>query len=81
MVGSDMALRFGALVRERRVSKGLSQEEFALVCGVHRTYVGSVERGEKTVTIETANRFANALEIPLSQMFAILEQQSGMLRS
>ncbi len=65
--------RFGSLVRELRAQRGLSQEEFALLCDLHRTYVGSIERGEKTVTIETAQKLADALGVPLSEMFARLE--------
>ncbi len=61
------------MVRELRVHRGLSQEEFALLCGLHRTYVGSIERGEKTVTIETASKLAEALNVPLSEMFARIE--------
>ncbi len=52
----------------------MSQEEFAYRCGLHRTYIGSIERGEKSVTIETANKIARALGIPLSQIFLQLEQ-------
>lgn len=65
--------RFGTLVRELRAQKGFSQEEFALLCGLHRTYVGSIERGEKTVTIETARKLSEALDVPLSEMFARIE--------
>lgn len=65
--------RFGSLIRDLRVQRGLSQEEFALLCGVHRTYVGSIERGEKTVTIETAHRLAEALGVTLSEIFSGIE--------
>lgn len=51
----------------------LSQEEFADQCGLHRTYIGAIERGEKTVTIETALKLAKALNLTLSQIFAALE--------
>ncbi|MBF6614673.1 MAG: helix-turn-helix transcriptional regulator [Chloroflexi bacterium] len=42
------------------------------ICGVHRTYTGQIERGEKTVTIETASRLAHALGLSLSDLFANL---------
>ncbi len=73
--------RFGSSVRELRAQRGLSQEEFALLCDLHRTYVGSIERGEKTVTIETAHKLSEALGITLSQMFARIEEsmtETGM---
>lgn len=60
-------------MRQLRQEKGLSQEAFAVLCGIHRTYMGAIERGEKTVTIETANKIANALGISMSQLFRELE--------
>ena len=70
----SLALRFGRLVRRLRNEAGWSQEEFAFRVGVHRTYIGAIERGEKTVTIETAAKIARALEMPLSQLFVALEE-------
>lgn len=53
---------FGDLLRKKRVQKGLSQEELALKTGLHRTYVGSVERGERNLSIENIYIFAKALD-------------------
>jgi transcriptional regulator with XRE-family HTH domain len=50
------------VIRLRR-AKGLSQESLADVCGLHRTYVGSVERGERNATLSTLEVFANALKV------------------
>ncbi|MCA1409734.1 helix-turn-helix transcriptional regulator [Bradyrhizobium sp. NBAIM20] len=50
------------VVRLRR-AKGLSQEALADECGLHRTYVGSVERGERNVTLSTLEVFAKALRV------------------
>jgi transcriptional regulator with XRE-family HTH domain len=52
-----------ANVRERRLRLGLSQEEFAEKCNYHRTYIGSIERGERNITIETLEALAKALEV------------------
>jgi transcriptional regulator with XRE-family HTH domain len=70
-----LAQQFGAAVRRLRQERGISQEAFALLCGVHRTYMGSIERGEKTVTIETASKIAHALTLPLSGLFLELEAE------
>ena len=68
--------RFGELVRKLRSEQGFSQEGFAYRVGLHRTYVGQIERGEKNVTILTANKLAKALGITLTSMFAELERGS-----
>ena len=66
MAKKDRALiRLGETLRAAREAKGWSQEELASRCDVHRTYVGSVERGEYNVTILTLRRFTKALGISL----------------
>jgi transcriptional regulator with XRE-family HTH domain len=55
------------IVRLRRL-KGLSQEELADVCGLHRTYVGSVERGERNATLSTLEVFADALGVSVTDL-------------
>lgn len=54
---------FAANVRRRRLELGLSQEELAEKAGVHRTYVGMLERSEKNVTIYNIERIAVALKV------------------
>lgn len=68
-----MARRFGELVRRLRQERGYSQEEFSFRVGLHQTYVSSIERGERNVTIQTAERIARALETSLQAMFGELE--------
>lgn len=53
----------GKKVREEREKRSLSQEEFGKLLGMHRTYVGMVERGEKNITIVNLRRIAIALGI------------------
>jgi transcriptional regulator with XRE-family HTH domain len=60
---------FAANMRSRRVALGLSQEELAEHAGLHRTYVGSVERAERNVSIEQMERIAVALDLPLREFF------------
>ena len=75
MPNERLANRFGVIIRRLRLQSGLSQEAFAHICGLHRTYIGSIERGEKTVTIETVLKLAHALDLTLSQLFLEVEKE------
>lgn len=55
--------RVGGNLRRIRVERGLSQEQFADVLGVHRTYMGGVERGERNLTLKSLERLADHLDI------------------
>lgn len=59
----------GTRIKELRTQKCLSQEALADLVGLHRTYIGSVERGEKAITISSAKKIADGLEISLSELF------------
>jgi transcriptional regulator with XRE-family HTH domain len=54
----DLQKTFGRNLRNVRKSKGLSQEHFAELIGVHRTYMGGVERGERNLTLKSVERIA-----------------------
>jgi transcriptional regulator with XRE-family HTH domain len=60
--------RFGERVREERLSKNLSQEELADLAGLHRTYIGMVERAEKNITLRNIEKIAHALRIPIRKL-------------
>ena len=60
---------FGFLVRTQRNRKNLSQEELAHLCGLDRTYIGSVERGERNVSLLNIHKIASALEIDVKELF------------
>lgn len=64
----DILVRFGARVRKLRVERGLSQEKFAAVCGLDRTYVGGIERGERNVALRNVAALAQGLGVTLSQL-------------
>jgi transcriptional regulator with XRE-family HTH domain len=60
----------GQAVRKLREERGVSQEVFATQVGVHRTYMGSVERGERNVTLLNVLRIAAALDITAADLLS-----------
>jgi len=61
--------QFGQRIRELRTARGLSQEEFAFKANVHRTYIGSIERGERNLSLKNIAAISEALGISLSELF------------
>ena len=59
----QVLIGLGAVVRRRREDIGLSQDELGNLCGLHRTYIGSVERGERNLTLSSMMQIAEALQI------------------
>jgi len=66
---------FGRKVRQFRKAKGISQEDLADLCELHRTYIGSVERGERNITLKNAEKIANALKEPLVSFFTEIDNE------
>jgi transcriptional regulator with XRE-family HTH domain len=66
---NNLQRSLGRRIRELRSEQGWTQEQFAEFCGLHRTYVGHVERGEKNVSLSTVLRVANALGVRISALF------------
>jgi len=60
---------FGKKVRDLRKARGFSQESFADAVGLHRTYIGSIERGEQNVSIDNVAKIAKALKVKLPVLF------------
>lgn len=65
---SDPKKLFGQRVRELRLAKGVSQEALADEAGVHRTFMGSVERGERNISLENIVKIAKALNCQPSKL-------------
>ena len=63
-------IKFGQQVREHRMKLGLSQEELASRAGVHRTYIGMIERAEKNITLENIERVCKALNLSIRDFFS-----------
>jgi transcriptional regulator with XRE-family HTH domain len=60
----DLQRTVGRNLRAYRVARGYSQEAFAEVLGVHRTYMGGLERGERNLTLRSLERIAERLDVP-----------------
>jgi transcriptional regulator with XRE-family HTH domain len=67
----------GANVRRLRKALGLSQESLAEAAGLHWTYVGSVERGERNVSVDNINRLACALDVDIRALFTPVTSTSN----
>ena len=63
MAVGDLQKTVGRNLRAYRMERGLSQEAFAEVLGVHRTYMGGVERGERNLTLKSVEKMAEKLEM------------------
>ena len=60
---------FGHQVRVKRAAQSVSQEELALKCGLDRSYIGQVERGERNPSLESIAKIASALRVPIGALF------------
>lgn len=69
----DVRVLFGRRVRELRKAKGYSQERFAMVSGLDRSYYGSVERGERNVSLDNIAAIAQALDESIYNLFVDAE--------
>lgn len=66
-------VKFGHAVRDERNRAGLSQEKLAELAGVHRTYVGMIERAEKNITLLNLEKIAKGLGVPMSRIVKKIE--------
>jgi len=64
----EILVKFGKKVREERKKLGLSQEVLAEKAGVHRTYIGMIERGEKNITLANIQKVSKALKVKISKL-------------
>jgi transcriptional regulator with XRE-family HTH domain len=64
----DLQRTVGRNLRTYRTMRGYSQEAFAEVLGVHRTYMGGLERGERNLTLRSLERIAERLEMPALEL-------------
>ena len=65
MTKSEILVHFGKKVQEMRKERHLSQEQLAERAGLHRTYIGMVERAEKNIILRSMEKIANALNVSI----------------
>lgn len=65
----NLQKKLGKRIRQLRKARGYSQESFAFDCGLHRTYVGCIERGEKNITVSNLEKVAKTLNLGMEDLF------------
>lgn len=70
---ASIQLSFGKCIRFYRNKIGMSQEKFALLINMDRTYYASVEAGKRNISIANIEKIANGLGVPISQLFMYIE--------
>ena len=73
----DVRKRFGLNLRRLRKAKGFAQEKFALEYAFDRTYISGIERGTRNPTITVVQRLADALEVPIADLFKDAGEDRG----
>lgn len=71
---TELLIAFGLRLKVCRLKKHLSQEELAGITGLHRTYIGSAERGERNVSMLNLYKIASALDVGIH---SLLEDENG----
>ena len=72
---ATLRIRLGRAVRRLRTAASYSQESFADECGLHRTYMGAVERGETNISLDNIERIARALRLTPAQLLTEAERE------
>ncbi len=75
MNSEKFILRLGQVIRQRRKKLGFSQESFAERVGLHRTYIGAIERGERNISLQNLIRISGSLDLSLSSLIALAEDE------
>jgi transcriptional regulator with XRE-family HTH domain len=65
---SELSIKIGQLIRNKRKEKNISQESLSLQCCIDRSYLGRIERGEVNLTVEKLYDIANALEVDIRNL-------------
>jgi transcriptional regulator with XRE-family HTH domain len=68
---------FASNLKYLRLERGLSQEKLADLARLHRNYVGSVERGERNISIDNIEKLAGALGVPTAELLSVVRVKEG----
>ena len=77
---ADVLVLFGCAVRDRRKARGQSQETFADLCGIDRSYMGGVERGQRNLGLVNILKIITALNVQPSEFFKALDKPAAKTR-
>jgi transcriptional regulator with XRE-family HTH domain len=72
---TELLSGFGSRIRALRSEQGLSQEDLADKCGLDRTYIGGIERGERNPALRNISKIARSLNISLSKLFEGIDER------
>lgn len=79
MITNPLRKILSANIKAYREAEGVSQEAFAALCGLHRTYIGSVERGERNVTLETLQQLSDAMGVSAADLLTAPTRKGAKL--
>jgi transcriptional regulator with XRE-family HTH domain len=65
---SDLLKKIGSNIRTYREAKSITQEELSQICKLHRNYIGSVEKGERNISIESLEKISNGLNTSIVKL-------------
>lgn len=74
----DALQKFGLELKALRMEKGLSQEELALLCNLHRTYIGGVERGKRNISLLNILKISKALSVKPGELLRCFDISEDM---
>jgi len=73
-MSDDIHKKFGKAIRQVRSDRQISQEVFADMCGMHRSYMSDVELGKRNVSLENIEKIAIAFNMSVSQLFSLVDK-------
>jgi transcriptional regulator with XRE-family HTH domain len=76
-MSQSILIAFGHTIRKLRIEKGISQEAFANMCDLHRTYISDVELGKRNVSLENIQKMAEALSLSIHDVFSEVEKNES----